>query len=223
MISCVMVCVNYGDFLKITLPLNKSHFDEIIVVTSHNDDITKKICSENSIRYVETNRMYESENDAFNKGKAINEGIKNLKHNDWLVITDADMVFPDDTKKILNSIDNKNNIYGISRYICPTKNEFDDYYKTKTIPNNWKHQKKLINIGVGFFQMANFNCDIMKNKTKNSSWYSEKWGHCGRSDRSFWRSWPDSNRSVIKNLFGIHLGDDGMATNWFGRKSRLFE
>jgi len=222
-IEMVVVCVNYGDVLQHTLKQNSKSFDNIAVVTSFEDLETVKICEEYSnVRCVQTSRMYENDQDKFNKGKALNEGIKALDKDGWLLITDADMAFPSKTRQVLEGkLDDIECIYGTSRYMCKTYNEWVKYKNNGENPiNTWPHQCRRLNIGVGFFQIANFNGQIMKEKI--GSWYNEGWGHCGRSDRAFWRSWPDDKRIRIKDLYGIHLGDDSFQANWYGRTTERF-
>ena len=43
-IEGIIICVNYSDFLDITLDQNLKHFDQIIVVTDEKDIGTHEIC-----------------------------------------------------------------------------------------------------------------------------------------------------------------------------------
>lgn len=222
-IEAVLVCVNYGDVLQHTLPINVNYFDAISVVTHPDDTETISICERfDNVRCVQTTRMHENNKDRFNKGKALNEGIKALSKTDWLVITDADMVFPKQTREVLEKrLTDVEGVYGTTRYMCHTYDSWLKYQKSSGDPLvEWPHQCRRINIGVGFFQAANFNGKIMQDKC--GEWYSEGWGHCGRSDRIFWRSWPDDQRHKIKDTFGIHLGDDSFQANWYGRTTDRF-
>lgn len=221
-LEAVLVCVNYSDILQITLPRNLNFFDRINVITHNNDNETIKLCKKYNVDITITDRMYENKKDDFNKGKALNEGIKELTKQDWLVIIDADMTFSNNLRdELKNNIKDKNKIYGIPRYLCKTHEEWNKYLIDESIISSWPCQKRK-SIGVGYFQMTNFNNEIMKEMTKNNLWYSEGWGHCGRSDRYFYRSWPDDLRSSISNVYGIHLGDDSFQANWRGRTTRLF-
>lgn len=219
-LECIMICINYSDFLKHTLPLNKKHFNKIVVVTTVDDIDTQKICSINNVNICYTNRVYEN-GAKFNKGKALNDGIKLLDKRDWVVITDADMIMNDNLRNGLES-ENLNNecIYGTSRYMCPNSFEWSIYLKDKSRINTWKHQKRNIDIGVGFFQLVNVKSSILRN---NDKWYNEKWGHAGRSDRFFLRLWPCEMRQRL-NYPLIHLdtNDSSMGTNWNGRITNKF-
>lgn len=213
-LETVMVCVNYADFLSLTLPFNKKHFNNIVVVTDKDDYNTQDICNTHNVNCIKTDRLYE-EGAKFNKGKAINDGISVLTRKEWVLITDADMIMPKDLRvKLENKKLDQNHIYGTSRLICPNYNEWLSYLEDESICLNWKHQKRRINIGVGFFQLVNSNNEIIKGHT---NWYSEKFAHCARSDRYFWRSFPESARKKLKDIIPIHLGDDNMGANWNGR------
>lgn len=209
-----MVCVNYSDFLEISLSHNLCHFDNIVVVTDKNDINTRQICESAGARCVITHRLHEN-GDKFNKGKALNDGIVALQRNDWVLITDADMMMPYDFRRQLDARTlNPNCVYGSSRLICPSYEEWLKYLNDESTYLKWKHQKRRINIGVGFFQLVHSNNKQLIDKT---NWYSEKYGHCGRSDRKFWRSFPAESRKKLRGIVPVHLGDDDMGANWNGR------
>ncbi len=50
----VVVCYNYGDFLEHTLPDNLQHLDRVIVVTSRDDNKTRRICDKFGVDFLET-------------------------------------------------------------------------------------------------------------------------------------------------------------------------
>lgn len=217
-LEAVMVCVDYGDFLNITLPYNKRQFDDITVVTTKNDIETINICRKNDVKVVTTDKMYEN-GARFNKGKALNEGIKKVDKSDWVLITDADMAMDINLRSILESKDlDEDSIYGTSRYMCPNYNEWLKYLKEPLTVNEWAYQRRKKTVGVGFFQLVNGCCDILK---ENDKWYSENYGHCGRSDRMFLNLFPAEKRGRLRAPC-IHLGDDEMSTNWCGRITNRF-
>lgn len=218
-LECIIVCVDYDDFLDITLEYNKKHFDKIIVVTIDKDIKTKDICRKHNVEYTITNRLYEN-GDKFNKGKAINDGLKKLSLKDWVLITDADMVMNKNFRKIIEKKKlNKQCIYGTTRHMCPNYNEWLRYLDDEDTLNKWSHQRHKKAVGVGFFQLVNGNCTLLN---KNNKWYSEDYGHAGRSDRMFWRKWPEIMRGKIRKASCIHLGYDEMSTNWYGRVTKKF-
>ena len=91
----VTVCVNYSDFLEVTLEENLSHFSEFVVVTDYRDRKTQGVCQKHSVYCVQTDVFFERPGDVFNKGAAINLGIAHLRKPGWFVHLDADIVLPD--------------------------------------------------------------------------------------------------------------------------------
>ena len=57
-IEVLVICVNYGDFLKITLPRNKKQIEDITVITSFDDKETIDICNQNDVDYILTDEFY---------------------------------------------------------------------------------------------------------------------------------------------------------------------
>ena len=214
-LEAVIVCVNYSDFLKITLPFNKHNFDNIVIATHPDDHETIEVCLNNNVNYALTTRMYE-DNAKFNKGKALNDGIKSLNRKEWVLITDADMIMPKNLKELIEGV-KKTRIYGTGRAICPTINDWIEYTKNPSIIDKWEKQIGRINIGVGFFQLIHSHNPVVNGRT---DWYKENIPHCGRTDRKFWRSFEDKNRKCLKNMITIHLGDDEMGSNWYGRTTK---
>ena len=90
-IDVVIVSVNYNDFLLVSLEKNSKIFDNITVVTSSDDFLCHKICEKFEVNCLITDIMYE-DGAMFNKGKAINEGIKSISNPDYILLLDADTV-----------------------------------------------------------------------------------------------------------------------------------
>ena len=215
-LEAVMVCVDYSDFLDISLPRNKKHFDNIIVVTSNADKNTQEVCKKNKVACVITDCMFE--NMGFNKGKAINKAIGAAQRKDWVLITDADMIMPDNLRYKLDNMSLDPSIaYGTGRKMCPTYEDWERYSSGEIDGADWVHQTRRINIGVGFFQLVNAKCKILENR---DNWYSEDYNHCGRSDRIFWRQFDPKNRMSIRDIITIHLGSDELGANWRGRTTK---
>ena len=71
----VIVCWRFADLLEVTLGENLAHFDDLVVVTSHEDRQTAAVCRRHSVRCVPTDAIRGRWRDAFNKGAAINIGL----------------------------------------------------------------------------------------------------------------------------------------------------
>jgi len=59
-IEACLVCVDYSDYLIHTLPRNKDYFDDIVVVTVERDKDTQKVCEDNDVKFVLSERLYEN-------------------------------------------------------------------------------------------------------------------------------------------------------------------
>lgn len=211
----IMTCVNYSDFLVISLAENTKIIDPkfITVITDSNDKLTQEVCRVYGVNCVITDRFYE-DNAVFNKGKAINEGIKTIQNPDWILITDADIVFPSDFMSILNNKTvNKNKLYAASRYLCNTYEKYEKYKNKKISLNQLDgvHQCP----PVGYFQLFSYdNLGLTDKQTiypeisKDASW----------SDMLFADKFPQ--KECIADIKLIHLGPDGQ--NWKGRKTKRF-
>src|SRR5690348_8821234 len=92
-IECVVVSVNYGDFLAHTLPYNKHLFNKMVVVTSAVDSRTRRVWDFHNVECQTTDEFY-ADGGPFNKGRGINVGLRALARTDWLVHMDADIVLP---------------------------------------------------------------------------------------------------------------------------------
>jgi hypothetical protein len=204
-LECVTVCVEYDDFLSITLALNKKHFDDYKVVTIANDMKTQSICRENKINTVITKRLYEN-GDLFNKGKAINDGLKEICKSDWILLLDADIILPNDFRHKIESYNlDKENIYG-----CP----YFFVYNLSEINNN---SVPIYSRPYGYFQLFSGQNNIIKNRGEKI--YPEEFGTASKSDSVFFRFWNRKNRSVIDKMVVKHLSGQH---NWSGRTSERF-
>jgi hypothetical protein len=204
-IDAVIVSVDYNDFLSITLEKITSMMN-VTVVTSSNDIICQSICEKYGANCIVTDRMYENGN-VFNKGKAINEGLKSIKNPDWILILDADIYLKDDMLSVIK----KSNADINSLLICKRliiKNE-EDFIK-------WKNGEDLGRIerakGFGYFQLFN-----ARSNSNRKFFYSEKFEDASFSDIEF------RDRFKVKeelNTYVVHLGETNQ--NWSGRITEKF-
>lgn len=206
-LEAVLVSVGYGDTLKFTLPKNKKHFDKIIVITDYNDHKTKQICIDNGVECIITDCFYKN-GAKFNKGAAINQGYSNLKHYDWCVNLDADIILPDNFRHsfLAHELD-KNLLYGAPRKFVWNMSQYSK------LENNGNLEEELLTldgIGCGYFQAFNFKSDKIKNieisKLYPDSITAEK------VDIDFlYRFYPEISPKVPKLFFEVlHLGPPGL-------------
>jgi len=199
-IEAIIICVNYSDFLEISLSKNAKHFDNIIVVSSLEDKITEEICHKYNAKCVKTDAFYIN-NAKFNKGLAINVGFSFLEHRDWVINLDADIILPDNFRNLFfNEATDIECSYAARRYDVPTYQEWEEVEKDMSSLKN-----KLLYRGIGYgnFFCFNYRSSTFQNlliKTNNLP-YPYWFPHVAESDwifRNYWSDW----------IFDPKLNDD---------------
>lgn len=236
-LECVVVCINYSDFLSHTLPYNKSHFDKIVVVTDTKDTMTKNVCEFWNITCVQTDAVYKDDEKIPNKGIAINEGLKHLSKDGWVLHMDADIFLLPLTRQILENLD-KNTLkgdclYGVDRLMC---NSYDEWYEflhpgIRAVHEGWIYLHtdrfpmgtRLIHYHetgywpIGYFQLWNpAQSGVYEYPTDKSGF--------DRTDVVHLKKWPQEKRVLIPDFVCVHLCNEKHAqgTNWLGRKTAWF-
>lgn len=231
-IEAVVVCSNYSDFLRHTLPHNKFLFDKIVVVTEHEDKMTQRICEWNHVECICTDEM-ESRKKIFRKGKGINAGLDALSKKNWVVHMDADIFLPPQTRILLERADlDKSMLYGIDRFNVRGVQKLDTFLDNPRLQqecNTYIHMDafpigtRVMHdfaggyVPLGFFQLW---CP----KVSNVVSYPEEHTDAGRGDTLFSQKWPRAKRGFIPEVIGYHLEseDAANAINWSGRMSAPF-
>jgi Glycosyl transferase family 2 len=229
-IEAVIVCKDYSDFLAYTLPLNLPQLDRLVIVTHPSDKRTKALCAKYSVDCLETEVMHDN-GDKFNKGRAINLGLSNLRHEDWLLHLDADIVLPHRFRAMLDHarLDTKN-LYGADRL---NVGSFENWNanKDKTVPQHaWRFlvsPQKEFELGSRLLHNEYGYCPIGYFQLWHSSVgrkYPVTAGSAEHSDVVFAIQWPRAQRILMPEFFVYHLEseDAPMGTNWTGRKTKTF-
>jgi hypothetical protein len=198
----VIVCVDYADILAVTLPWNRHHFTEVMVVTASHDVETSRVADANDARILTTDAFYDNEA-VFNKYLPLEYGLDALGRTGWLCIMDADIMWP----KILPDFQFQfGNLYG------PRRRMMEDLSKIHDINDNWDvyplhpQEAEL----AGYTQI--FHADDPHLGT--APWHQTNWKHAGGGDSFFQFKWPE--RSKIRPPFEVlHLGPAWQ--NWCGR------
>jgi hypothetical protein len=237
-LTALTVCVGYSDFLCWTITENKHLFDQWIIVTDTKDTKTKELCDNHNVMCIQTDVFYEN-GSIFNKYAGINEGLKHVDKNSWILFLDGDIVLHGLTKYILEKLPlDEKNIYGIDRVNCIGLENWLNYIaKRDAVFQNWLLHTSGMPLGarlvhyfgeardegiflgwrpLGFFQLCHMSAfDHYPQKTIGAD-------HC---DLEFVRNWKRENRVLIPELIGIHLESEGAykGVNWYGRKSLPFE
>jgi hypothetical protein len=205
--NSIVVCVEFDDFLALTLPRNKRHFGRTLVVTSCADVSTQKLALENSCECFVTDSFYEH-GAMFNKGLALEKGLDVLGREGWICIWDADIVMP-------NSIEfdkSKECLYTALRRTLDFPQDFSDDLDWETVPVTGLECEY-----PGYFQL--FHASAARQKP----WYETDWTHAGGCDGSFQHRFKRLARPPFNVL---HLGpsvDEAplfhlrIGNNWCGR------
>jgi hypothetical protein len=226
MIKALLVSVNYSDYLEIALPFNTLQFDEIIVLTIESDKECQDICSKysNVKCLVFPDEILKKNGKKFNKGAIINKGfdyLNEIGYSDWLVMTDSDIVFPENFKELLLSKEKDPSVfYGMIRRHSPKYQIFKRYLRTK----NKEHLRIRSGGGeafVGFCQIFIYQSHKSKynehTNAENSDLFFafEFFRMCNlKLDTS-------AKLSLLsKDDFVVHLGESNK--NWTGRVTPKF-
>lgn len=203
-IDIIIVSVNYNDFLPITL---KSIPNEITVtvVTSKEDKECQLICETIGVNCIISDRLYEN-GAVFNKGKAINDGIKSIQNPEWILLLDADIYLKDDFINVISST----NLPSQDLIICKRLiiDDYDTFLKWKNGENVGTMERAK---GYGFFHL--FNIKSVKKKPI----FPENYNDASFSDLEF-RDMFNSKKEL--DTYVVHLGPTHQ--NWTGRKTRSF-
>jgi hypothetical protein len=234
-IVALTVCVNYEDYLSLTLPLNRAFFASYKIITDFaNAKKLETLAKENNSELIVTDSFYD-DNAPFNKGKAINHALKKLrpeKRDGWVCHLDADIILPKNFENLINACPlNTRAIYGCARYYCPKKpKELEKCLERNTDPTKWRKGKSpghyyignskkwqpkipkrwMIRVPIGFFQLFNLNMGFE---------YPEHVPHAGDSDIYFACQWEKHEH--LDNIHAVHLPvlKGQSKDNWNGRKT----
>lgn len=236
-IEAVTICNQYSDFLSWHLLFNKKHFDNYVVVTTHDDVETHKVCEFYGVRCVHTNVM----DDAFNKGKAINVGLSQLSRKGFIAHIDSDILLPPRTREMLEYAKlQPEGLYGILRmnvvgfdnwanFVASPKlqHEMEIYVHADAFPmspiisKTWDDIPFAFDKGyvpIGYFQ-------LWGEHDGQRRVYSEEHDSCARSDMLFGLQWPREKRQLVPEVIAYHLMTEDLdvqGKNWAGRKTKRF-
>ncbi len=235
-LEAVVVCSNYADFLRHTLPHNKFLFDRIVVVTDYEDVRTRKLCEYHHVECVPTD-VLETRKGSFCKGSGINVGLAALEAGTglrgWALHLDADIYLPPRTREILAAADlDKQCLYGVDRFNVSGAEEWDAFMERPRLQHeneSWTHlgafplgtRVSQTNAGgyipIGFFQLWHPDVSGVRR-------YPEGHTSAAREDGQFAMQWPRRRRHMIPEVVGYHLAshDAKMAANWGGRTTAPF-
>jgi Glycosyltransferase like family 2 len=237
-IEAVIVCVGYGDFLAATLPENLPLLDDVVIVTSPDDEETRAVCRKHSVHHVISNDH--RRDGPFNKARMIQRGFDQIGAQDWVLHLDADIVLPRKFRKYAEwaHVDEQS-IYGADR--CNLTG-WDEWQRLKHYAGawdnhahecgHWFHPKFPVGsrwvskihgyVPIGFFQM--FHGTAMIEHGYHLRNYPLQHGDAARTDVQFALQWDRRKRQVLPEVVVLHLESEtsALGANWKGRTTPRF-
>jgi Glycosyltransferase like family 2 len=237
-IEAVIVCVGYGDFLAATLPENLPLLDDVVIVTSPDDEETRAVCRKHSVHHVISNDH--RRDGPFNKARMIQRGFDQIGGQDWVLHLDADIVLPRKFRKYAEwaHVDEQS-IYGADR--CNLTG-WDEWQRLKHYAGawdnhahecgHWFHPKFPVGsrwvskihgyVPIGFFQM--FHGSAMIEHGYHLRNYPLQHGDAARTDVQFALQWDRRKRQVLPEVVVLHLESEtsALGANWKGRTTPRF-
>lgn len=197
----ITISVGYAECLAITLPRNMRHFTECVVVTTPEDKATQEVArSVPGVRVLETD-VFTRLGARFNKGWGMELGLDYLGRHGWILIHDADILFPD--SMALNGLDTEK-LYGMRRRILADPSKWRPDLVWTTCPVH------LDGGPIGFAQAAHASASSLRDQ---KVWYDVSYPHGGGCDDYFMKLFPPSHRHVLP-IDVLHLGL--CDRHWFG-------
>jgi len=231
-IEAVVVSVNHADFLAHTLPLNLRHFDRMVIVTAPEDRHTRRVCEAYGVTCKPTDALM-SRWGLFVKGAGINEGLRRLDRDQWMVQLDADIVLPSHFRDALETADlDTSMIYGCDRQMFRSYADWMKFFESPLgqvedvliHPSNSgmplgarvHHPGHQGYYPLGFLQLWHADSGITS--------YIADQTNAARDDTHFACQWPRKKRALIPEVVVYHLESEpgDMGANWKGRKTKPF-
>ena len=233
-LQCLIICVDYNDFLKETLKHNLVHFNsqDIVVVTSTKDVKTQRTCQFYSVPFLATDIFYEN-SQHFAKANAINYGLHHFANEGWRLIMDADVLLPKTFRKQLENAQlQKDCLYGADRFHVTGWNNYQELLQSEHWKSEWKYGCQLnvwehspmggrhIDGDYGYCPAGYFQLWHTSAKRR----YPCCHGDGSTDDILFSAQWPVTKRLILPSVAVYHLESEDVVagTNWWGRKTKPF-
>lgn len=216
-IEGIIVSVDCADELQRTLPGRVKQFDHCVVVTTRHDTETKRVAKAAGAEVVVTDACYE-DGASFNKAAMLNAGLASLRHNDWVVFTDADIFFrPDWRKEIQRLVLNPGCLYYTRRWYLPSGATTPDH---SIVTDDHKRDPCGSEGPWGYFQLWNVRASCLGDSPLR---FPLCFPTAGTLDHWFKLLWPDDKIIHLpdREAFEVyHLWHGTFASRWGGRYAR---
>jgi hypothetical protein len=236
-IEAVTTCVGFADVLDWTIGFNHKQVDHLIVITSHEDCDTQRVCLKHSVTCVKTD-LFRKNGRNFNKGAAINAGMDYFRYHGWRLHLDGDIILPDNFNRLLFNHTHLDPacLYGADRQDVVGLKELRKLALTSLLfPQHAFQSGVCANHGgkvsqavpssssaryvdalrgycpIGFFQLWH---------ASQQRPYPHSLGTAAHDDIMFAQSWPERDRCLLPSLICYHLCSRPpyFGENWDGRR-----
>lgn len=203
-LRAIVVNVDYSDYFAITMPYNRHHFSEVWVVTTPEDHEAIALAEQNDCSVYLTKAFYE-DGASFNKYLALERGFEAMGRHGWLVILDADVLWP----QVLPETPLQ-----VGKLYVPWRRMLKDVSGGIPPEDFWAMLPRHVNRRdfVGYSQIFH-GADPHLGP---APWHETNWRHAGGGDHFFQAKWPLKSK-VRPGWEVLHLGE--AEANWFGRAS----
>jgi hypothetical protein len=240
-LSVVTVSQGYGDFLRVTAPLNRGLFDRWVVVTSPADELTQEVCRKFNLRCVVT--ADGTRDGEFGKGRLIERGLQHLPAEGWVMHLDADIVLPRSFRHDLERAHlDQSCIHGFDRVMVKGWDQWERLKVSGWLdnPSPWHPHgvewPKGFEVGarwaggdgwvpIGFAQLWHRNGGGEEWRGARVKSYPSGHGNACREDVQHGLQFDRRKRVLIPEVICVHLESEPCktGTNWRGRKTKPFE
>lgn len=212
-INAIITCVDYADYLSVSLQYNRHHFNRVMIVTSPADYETTRVAVRNGAEYLVTQDFFR-DGSPFNKYRGLERGLDYFGEeatSGWLAIMDADVLWP---KSIDWSELEVGNIYS------PRRRMWDGQLAELPHEPYWKRwplhrlhtDPRWHNHLSGYTQLFHGSDPALGVRP----WHRMHLPTAQGGDTSFMEKWPEDRR-LRPSWECLHLGPPRI--NWEGRKS----
>lgn len=228
------------DYLELTLTQNRSMLDHVVVVTTQDDDATRRIASAHGCDVLLTEEGREP--GRFKKGVMVERGLQQLPGDGYHVQMDCDILLPGNFRHALSHARMKAGpIYGCDRFDVVGPDGLESLRRTgwldrgwqwqqylRGVPNGFRPSSRLIHheqgwVPIGFFQAAAAST-MIGGATRYRS-YPLHSSDAGHDDLQFALRWDRAERVFLPELLLGHLttSDSKFGSNWNGRTTSRFD
>lgn len=208
------VCVNYADFLTLSIERWKKGLVSLTIVTDSKDVATAALATKVNANLFQTDVFYER-GAKFNKGAALEQARKLLPWEDWFLFFDADVIPEPHWKLVLeNFAPSPGALYGAVRYqSSDLSKEIGEQGQRFLFPAS-----SIIRDAPcdgGYFHLFHTS-DPAVRVEPGADLLETCWSHAGVYDSKFKMCWP-GEKWIVSPVQLLHVGE---RENWTGRGDR---